>query len=263
MNFQLLFGFTFTQILIGFARTAGLVVSAPIFQGRFIPAPLKMIFSFGFALVVAPFIKSDLDLTAFNFWMAVFTLIQEVLIGLLIGFMVNITFYALQIAGHFFDNSMGFGIVNVIDPNTGTEMPVMGQFNYMVAILIFLAINGHHTMINSLIQSFEIIKPGMFFLKKEAVGIFVKAFADMFFLGFKIGLPIFGTIILVDVALGVIAKLIPQINVFMIGFPVKILLGLLLVVLYIPIYVFLVEVVFTKSSETFSVLRALLQQLHM
>ncbi|MGE5580942.1 MAG: flagellar biosynthetic protein FliR [Bacillota bacterium] len=262
MNIETFFGFTFTQILLGFARTSGLVAAAPVFQSRFLPVPVKILFSFALALVVAPFIRSSMDLTRFNFWMAVFTIIQEVLVGLIIGFVVNLTLFALQLAGYYFDVSMGFGVVNILDPNTGTEMPLLGQFNYILALLIFLAINGHHTLIMSLIQSYEVVKPGMLFLKKEAAGVFVEAFAKMFYLGFKIGIPILGTIFLVDVALGVIAKLIPQINVFMIGFPVKIILGLLVLILFLPIYVFLVEVAFAKSGETFGILRLMLKQLH-
>jgi flagellar biosynthetic protein FliR len=263
LSLEYFFGFTFTQILLGFARTSGLMVSAPVFQSSFVSVPVKIMFSFALALVVAPFINSDFDLAKFTFWMSVFTLIQEVLIGLIIGFVVNLTFFGLQLAGYYLDTTMGFGMVNILDPNTGAEVPLLGQFNYILALLIFLAINGHHTLILSLIQSFEVVKPGMLFLKKEAVGIFVKAFANMFYLGFKIAIPIMGAIFLVDVALGVIAKLIPQINVFVMGFPIKITLGLLLLILFIPIYIFLVEVALAKSGETFSIVRLMLKQMHL
>jgi flagellar biosynthesis protein FliR len=263
LSLEYFFGFTFTQILLGFARTSGLMVTAPVFQSSFVPVPVKIFFSFALSLVVAPFISSDFDLAKFSFLMSVFTLIQEVLIGLIMGFMVNLSFYALQIAGYYLDTTLGFGVINILDPNTGAEVPLMAQLNNIMALLIFLAINGHHTLILSLIQSFEVIKPGMLFMNKEVVGFFVKAFANMFYLGFKIAIPIMGTIFLVDIALGVIAKLIPQINVFMLGFPIKITLGLLMYILFIPIYVFLIEVAFTKSGETFSILRIMLDHMHM
>lgn len=263
MSLEYFFGFTFTQILLGFARTSGMMFTAPVFQSTYVPTPVKIFFSFALSLVVAPFISSDFDLSKFSFWMSVFTLIQEVLIGLIIGFVVNLTFYALQLAGYYLDSTMGFGVINILDPNTGAEVPMMAQLYNILAMLIFLAINGHHTLIMSLIQSFELIKPGMLFVKKEVVGFFVKAFANMFFLGFKIAIPIMGTIFLVDIALGVIAKLIPQVNVFMLGFPIKIALGLLLLILFIPIYVFLIEIAFAKSGETFSILRMMLRHMHL
>ena len=239
------------------------MVSAPIFQSRVIPVKVKVLLAFALALVVAPYIKSDLNLNQFSTMMAIFTLIQEILVGLIIGFMANLVFYALQTAGYFIDTVIGFGIVNIIDPNTGSQMPVMGQFNYILATMIFLAINGHHTLIISLIQSYSIIKPGMLFLKKEAVGIFVQGFAHMFYLGFNIGIPIMGTIFLVDVALGIIAKLVPQVNVFVIGFSVKILIGFIIIIFFIPIYVMLVAMAFGNNGETFGILRMMLKQLHL
>jgi flagellar biosynthetic protein FliR len=263
VNLETFFGFTYTQILLGLSRTSGLMISAPIFQSRVIQGRVKVLFAMALALVVAPYIRSDLDLNSFSTMMAIVTLIQELLVGLIMGFMVNMAFYAVQIAGYFADTSMGFGIVNVIDPNTGTQMPVMGQFNYILATMIFLAMNGHHTMIRALIQSYEVIKPGMFFIKKEAVGIFVNAFANMFYLGFKIGLPIMGAVFLTDVALGIISKLVPQVNVFVIGFSVKIILGFILLIFFIPVYVMLVAAIFGNSGETFGTLRHMLRQLHM
>lgn len=257
------FGFTFTQILLGFCRTSGLMITAPIFQSRVIHGNVKVLFALALALVVAPYIRSDLDLNRFNTMMAIFTLIQELLVGLIMGFMVNLVFHAVQIGGYFVDTSVGFGIVNVIDPNTGAQMPVMGQFNYILATMIFLAMNGHHTLILSLIQSYEVVKPGMFFLKKEAVGIFVKAFANMFYLGFKIGIPIVGAVFLTDVALGIIAKLVPQVNVFVIGFSVKIILGFILLIFFIPVYVMLIASIFGNSGEAFGTLRQMLKQMHM
>jgi flagellar biosynthetic protein FliR len=239
------------------------MASAPIFQSRIIPARVKALFAIVLALVVAPYIQSDLDLNKFNAMMAIFTLIQEILIGLIMGFVANLVFYAIQIGGYFVDILMGFGIVNVIDPNTGTQMPLMGQFNYILAAMIFLAINGHHTLIISFIQSYEIVKPGMLFIKKEAVGIFLKAFTYMFYLGFKIGIPVMGAIFLTDVALGIIAKLVPQVNVFVIGFSVKIILGMIMVAFFIPIYVILVASAFGNTGEAFNTLRHMLKQLHL
>lgn len=262
MNFEAVFGMSLTQVLIGFTRTSGLMMTAPVFQSRYISAQLKIVFAFALALVVAPFIQLHTDLTAMKVWVAVALLIEELLVGLIIGYTIGLTFAALQLGGYFFDVSIGFGIVNMIDPNSGAEMPLLGQFNYILSLIVFLAINGHHTMINALIQSFDIIKPGMFFLKKEAVGIILKAFANMFYFGFKIGIPVVGAVFLADVALGIISKLIPQINVFVTGFPIKIFLGLMMIMFFIPVYILLLERVFANSSDTFSILRFMMRQMH-
>ncbi len=261
MNIEALIGMNITQFLLGLVRASGLIVTAPLFQSRSIPAKAKALLAGALALTVAPYIHSDLDLEAFSFWMAVATLIQEMIVGLIMGLMVNLTMYALQLAGYFFDVPMGFGMINILDPQSGTEIPLLGQFNAILAGLIYLAVDGHLTLISSFIKSYDVIKPGSFFFHREATGVFLKAFSNMFYLGFKIGIPVVGTIFLADVALGIISKLIPQINVFVMGFSIKIVVGLTTLALFIQAYIFLIEQSFSSSGTTFRLLRMMLRHL--
>jgi flagellar biosynthetic protein FliR len=251
----------FTAILLGFGRAAGLLFAAPIFQGRMIPVQLKVMLALGLALIVAPFIKFNSDLLQTNPWITAGFLLQEILVGLIMGFVVNLTFYTVQVTGYFLDVPMGFGMINILDPASGTEMPLFGQFNFILAGLIFLVMNGHHTLIVSFVKSFQVVQPGLFFLKKEAVGLFVQAFSQMFYLGVKISIPILGTIFLTDIALGIMAKLMPQINIFVVGFSIKIIVGFLVLLLFLPVYVMLIENTFAYSGDTFKTLRLMLQQL--
>ena len=262
MNLEHLLGVTLIQILLGFCRTSGRVVAAPVLQSRSIPVPAKIVIAFALALVIAPFIKVQAGFADYNIGVIVFILLQEVLIGLLIGFVASFTFYAVQLSGYFFDVSLGFGVVNILDPNSGTELPILGQLNYLIAIIVFLAINAHHALILALIKSYDLVGPGMLVFKKESIGWLLRLFSGMFLLGFRIGLPIVGAIFLADVALGIIAKLLPQINVFMIGFPVKIILGLIMLILFLPAYIMVLETLFANSGETFRAIRGLLLQLH-
>lgn len=258
---EALLGINITQFLLGFVRASGLVATAPLYHSKAVPSQIKVLLAGALAVAAGPHLGGDLDLQAFGFWMAVTTLIQEAVIGLIMGLMANLVIYGIQLAGYFFDIQLGFGMVNIIDPQSGTEMPLLGQFNFILAALIYLAINGHHTLIVAFIKSFNLVRPGMFFLRKEAAGVFLQAFADVFFLGFKIAIPVIGTIFLVDVALGIIVKLVPQINVFMIGFPIKILLGLFILVMFIPAYVFLIEQSFAPGGAAFRMVRLMLRQL--
>lgn len=261
MNYDVLFGLNPTQILLGFVRASGMVVTAPFIQARAIPHQVKILFAGTLAVTVAPYIQSSLDLQTVSFWMAVVILIQEVLIGLIIGMMINLTIYGLQLAGYFFDIPMGFGMVNLLDPQSSEATPLLAQFNYVMAGLIFMAVNGHHTLILSFIKSYQVIQPGMLFVKTEAVGVFLKAFSMMFFLGFKIGIPVMGTIFLADMAMGMIAKLIPQINVFVAGFSVKIFIGIFILAVFIPTYIFIIEQAFSSSGWACRMLRIMLQHL--
>lgn len=261
MDLANLFNFNYTAFLLGFGRASGLLMVGPIFQSRSIPVQARVLFAMALALSVAPFIKIEADLLQINTWMAAVIMVQEILIGLIMGFMANLAFYAFQIAGYLMDIEIGFGMVNIIDPFTGTEMPLLGQFNYLFAGLVFLAINGHHRLILALVQSFTYVKPGMFFLKPEATGVFLTAFTKMFLLGFKMSLPVLGAILLTDVALGIIAKLLPQINVFFLGFGIKIVVGILILILFLPLYLVLIEETFARSGDTFRMLQLMLRRL--
>jgi flagellar biosynthetic protein FliR len=215
----------FTAILLGFGRASGLIFTAPIFQGKMIPAQLKVMLAIGLAVIVSPFIKFSYDLLQINPWIAAAFIVQEILVGIIMGFVVNLTFYTVQITGYFLDVPMGFGMINIIDPASGTEMPLFGQFNFVLAGLIFLAINGHHTLIVAFVNSYNAVKPGLFVLRKETVGLFVQAFSQM------------------------------------VGFAVKIIVGFLVLILFLPIYVMLIENTFAYSGDTFKMLRLMLRQM--
>jgi flagellar biosynthetic protein FliR len=263
VGLESIFPMGYSGFFLGFGRITGLFFTAPVFQNRSIPPTVRIFFALIFALLLAPFVKFDRELLQLNMWVAGFLMLQEFLVGLIIGFVANMTFYALHIAGHFIDVAMGFSMINVLDPNSGQDIPLMGQFSNILAVLIFLAINGHHTVIIALIKSFDLIKPGFLLVKKEAVGLFIQAFSQMFLLGFQISIPVLGTIFLTDIALGIIAKLIPQINVFVVGFGIKIVVGILILVLFIPVYVILLENTFAYSGDTFRMMRLMMRQLTM
>lgn len=262
MYFEALFGLTFTQILLAFTRISGFIFTAPVFQSKNITPPLKVFLAFGMALIIAPLIKSDLEVFNLSLAFTIVSLLAELLVGLIIGFIANLMFAGLQLAGYYFDLTLGFGMVNLFDPNSGTEMPLFSHFNNLLALLVFLSINGHHQLLRALIESYQVIPPGKFFLQAGGVQIVVQAFVKMFLLGFQVGLPIIGSVFLVDVALGIIAKLLPQLNVFVIGFPIKIALGLLMLIAFLPVYLMLVEMIFGNSGETYRFLRAMMRQMH-
>lgn len=261
MNYDALFGVSITQFLLGFVRASGMVLTAPLYQNKTVPASIKALLSVMLGLVVAPYVKCDFDLQSVDFWMAVSFLIQEVLVGMIIGYIVNMTFLSFQLAGHFFDVPIGFSMVNVLDQQSGTEVPLLAQFNMILVSLVYMAMRGHHVLLVSFIQSYDVVGVGELLIRRSATGVFLKIFADLFFLAFKIGMPIVATIFLVDILLGVISKLIPQINVFIVGFPVKIFIGLLVLFIFIPVYVTLIETCFAVNGSAFKDLRLMLQQL--
>jgi flagellar biosynthetic protein FliR len=130
---------------------------------------------------------------------------------------------------------MGFGMVNVLDPQTGGQMPIIGQLYYLTAIWLFLLVNGHHILLNVLAQSFKILPVGKLFYFTKGLPLIIKNFSQLFWLALQVAIPIIGVLFLTDVGLGVLSKLIPQINVFILGFPIKVFLGITLLILSLPV----------------------------
>ncbi|GAB4072533.1 flagellar biosynthetic protein FliR [Barrientosiimonas marina] len=173
-------------------------------------------------------------------------LMKEAIVGLLIGLLAYIILAAVQIAGGFVDFQMGFAIANVVDPQTGAQSPLIGQYFNIIALMFLLSVNGHHLLIDGIFNSFELI-PIDAFIPFENAGIaqfIIETFNQMFLIAFQMAMPIVGCLFLVDVALGIIARTVPQMNVFVVGLPLKIFVSFVVIFLFLSLYVVLVQHVF-------------------
>lgn len=164
---------------------------------------------------------------------------SETAVGLAIGLVVTTLLSALYLAGQFIDFPMGFGMVNVLDPQTGTQMPVLGEFLSTVAILVLFLVDGHHVLLRALAESFALLPIGGAGLGGPAIEAVTRLFSASFVLGLRIALPVMGALFLADVALGIVARAVPQINVFFVGFPLKIGIGFAVIALVLPAFVML------------------------
>ncbi|MBW1980215.1 MAG: flagellar biosynthetic protein FliR [Deltaproteobacteria bacterium] len=152
----------------------------------------------------------------------------ETLLGVVLALSVRIILAGFQIAGQFIGFQMGYSIVNVIDPQSGSQSSILAQFSYILAILIFLLINGHHLLLQAVIRSFELIPPGGFVLQAGIYAKLVKLSSIMFQVAVRISAPVMIALLLTTVALGLICKTVPQINILIVGFPLNIGIGLLI-----------------------------------
>jgi flagellar biosynthetic protein FliR len=168
-------------------------------------------------------------------------LIVELLVGLAIAFATRLVFTAVQIAGTMVDFQMGFGVVNVIDPQTETQVSVTAQFQNIIAILIYLALNAHHTTISALVESFHLINPHQMSFGTGTAAYLLKLFADTFVVAVKIAAPIMAILFFISVGLGLVARTVPQMNVFIVGFPLQIGVGLIMVGLSMSFFSIIVE----------------------
>jgi len=173
-------------------------------------------------------------------------LVNETMVGMVIGFVVSAIFAAYQLAGQFLSVPMGFGIVEVLDPLAEIQVPIVSQLLVVVAFSIFLGVNGHHLLVGAVLESFKIIPVVNVVDLGRATGVLGLLFGRSFSIALKISMPIMGIIFLTDLALGLLAKAAPQANVFFIGFPLKIILGLVSFVVVMPMLAFASTAVFDE-----------------
>jgi len=229
-------------LLLLFMRMIGLFATAPIWSNRLIPTQLRVALAFGTAMVVFPLFTPP-AMPATLLGLAPMAL-QELLVGMIIGFVAALTLAAVQFAGQLLDLSMGMSIANVLDPTTNTQMPILGNFLYILAILIFFTINGHHVLIQSVMDSYALVPIGKAVMTTDLSAAVVEVAGRLFILGFKIAAPVLGAVFLTTVALGILNRAVPQMNVFVVGMPVQLGMGIFILMVVLPIYVTFLQVIF-------------------
>lgn len=237
------------NLLLVFCRITAFFVTAPLYSYRGVPAPFKIGFAFFISLFTFFSIGTSGTLAV---WDGVYLLsiIKEVLVGLLLGFTAYMFFSVVQIAGSFVDMQMGFGIANVIDPMTGAQSPILGNFKFYLATLLFLAINGHHHLLMAIMRSYEWVPLDNDWLTHIADGgvstFLLESFLMVFALAFQMVAPLIAALFLVDVGLGMLARTAPQFNVFVVGIPIKIIVGYMILLIMIPSFGYLFDQLFTN-----------------
>jgi flagellar biosynthetic protein FliR len=190
-------------------------------------------------------------------------ILREVLVGLLIGFAAALFFAAVQTAGAFIDLQMGFAMANVFDPATGANSPIMGQFKHIVLTLVFLSMNGHHFLLRALMDSYQWVPLSNRLFREMydggVSGFLVRTFTETFMIALQVAAPLVVAMFLTDVGLGFLARTAPQYNVFIIGIPLKILLGLVMLLMLLPSLSGLFEQLFVKLFDSLERLFGTLQ----
>ena len=222
--------------LIEFVRISSVFLTAPIIGSRNIPILVKISFAFLLTVLIYPIAAKDFILPSdlFSYIVLIF---QQVFLGVIIGFLSYLVFAAMQLAGQIIDLQMGFGIVNVIDPMSNTQVSIIGQFQFILGILIFLSLDGHHFLFKALVDSFYLTPLTSITLSEITISKISSLFFNMFIIAFKIAGPATLALFLTNITLGFIARTIPQINVFIVGLPLNIFIGIVSVLIALPILV--------------------------
>jgi flagellar biosynthetic protein FliR len=249
---QLPFGLMINSIeifLLIFVRMTGLFLVSPIFGRRNIPSIFKVGFSFMLTLILSNTIKPQTIAIGPGILDYVVLVGKEFLVGISIGYVSYLVFTAIYFAGQLIDIQIGFGMVNVLDPMSNIQIPVTANFYFILSMFIFLAINGHHTLIRALFDSFKIIPLGSAVFPDALMVDVLRVFGSIFTFGFKIAAPLTAAILITDVTLGIMSRTVPQLNVFVVGMPLKILLGIIVIMITMPMFIMLLQKIFEMMNS--------------
>lgn len=230
--------------LLVFVRMTGLFVVAPIFGRRNMPAYLKIGFAFFSALILVnttalQTVQYDDSILGYAF-----LVMKEFLIGLSMGYVAYLTYTAIYIAGEVIDMQIGFGVVNVLDPISNIQVPISSNVYFIISMLLFLSMGGHHMLIRALFDSFTSLPPGKAVFSAEISDSVLGIFGTVLATGVRIAAPVVATVLILEVALGTISRMVPQMNIFVIGMPLKIIIGLIMITITIPMFISVMQTVF-------------------
>ena len=213
-----------------FLRIGGMLFAIPVFGTRMMTVRIRIMLTLVLTVVIAPVLPASPDIDIISLT-RVLTAIQQLLAGLVMGFVLQMVFSALVMAGEYIAMSMGLGFASLVDPANGVNVPVVSQFYVIVATLLFLALNGLLLLTHLLLESFQLLPVGIDLLGKDAWWTLVTWGSHMFIGAVLIAVPIVSILLLAYVALGVMTRAAPQLNIFSVGFPVTLMLGFLAMLL--------------------------------
>lgn len=235
-----------------FVRLLGLMMSAPVFSNRGMPTRIRLVAGLGIALAILP-AAPPMPNIAPGSGIGLLILGEQVFIGAAIGFVVRIIFSAIDLAGSFIGMQMGLSFALFFDPNSGGQSAVLADFMSMVAVLLFLALDGHLVMIELLLRSFEWLPVGAG-LRGEGWSLIPRYGAAIFSTGLLLALPLLAVMLVTNTALGVLTRAAPQLNLFAIGFPVTMTAGFFALILLMSNFGPVAQNIFERGFDMVPVL---------
>ena len=228
-------------------RTSSMLVSAPLLSHKGIPAYTKVGFAIFFSLVLVPLQGDNPPMPPQNFGILIDDAVREVIFGLALGVVMNIVFIGVQMASRLIGLQMGFGLGAVFDPQTGAEFGVFDQFYSLLVTLVFFAMNGHYMVIQTLAETTRAVPLGTFdpfLLTPDAI---TALLAGLTVTAIRLAMPVMAALILTDLGMGLASRTVPQMQVLIVGAPIKIAVGVIVLAAALPATVTLLHGVLGSS----------------
>ncbi|MBX3327403.1 MAG: flagellar biosynthetic protein FliR [Nitrospira sp.] len=222
----------FQAFLVLISRIGGLLAALPVLSGRTVPMKIKGALVLSLGVLLAPFIS--LPTVPYDPLVLAAGLLSELVIGLAIGLAVRLFFGAFEVAGEMIGVQMGFGVVQLFDPATSRQTPIMAQYFTLIASLVLLSLNGHMLIVATILSSYESIPAFGASFPAGAGDDVLRLSQQMFMVGLKLAAPVLIIILLINILLAILGRAVSQINVFVLSFPITIVGGLAVLSLSMP-----------------------------
>lgn len=219
----------FLVFLVVLARVGGLMTFAPFWSHRAATTKIRIVLAMILALTLTPAILPRIATPPGELMSLFIVLLGEVLIGCTLGFIGRIVFNGLEIAAHFVGAQMGFSLAGTIDPSTQAQTAAFGTIAQMLGLMVLLAANGHHWFLAATVRSFSTVAPGNFVVSPELINVLARLSADALAVGVSLAAPAIIVLLIVEFALEFFGRTAPQFQMFILGFPIKIAVGLWIV----------------------------------
>ncbi|ODA42508.1 flagellar biosynthetic protein FliR [Desulfosporosinus sp. BG] len=235
MSLTELLQWNLSLFLLILSRWTGMIMLAPVFGARGVPGVVKLGLAASLSVIVYPLISAAKPSIPLELLPYVAVVIKEVLVGLVIGFLIYTMTAVLVGAGQLIDFQMGFTMGAAIDPVYGVQTPMMGNFQMVLATMLLLATNSHHYLIAAMVKSYAYIPLNPSTLPSN-FAFYAQLVAHVFALAIQMALPVFGALLVSDVGVGLLSRTVPQLNIFSVVFPVKIIFGFIILFLSLPFF---------------------------
>jgi len=229
-------------------RVATLIMVIPIFDNQRIIPAYKILISIAIAMIMFPIVEARGFILPETIGLIFWIVLKEIFIGLIIGFTARLVFSGIELAAQFAGIQMGFGASNIVDPMTNQNMLVISIFKIWLATILFLSLNGHHIFFTALADTFYKIPIGTASLSANLAASIVDFTSSVFVISIKLAAPITAVMIMTNAILGIVSRFIPQINVFIMSFPLSIGIGLIIFASSIPFMAYMIKGLYELMS---------------
>lgn len=238
-------------LLLIMVRNVGFFIIMPIFSGANIPNTTKVALAvtMSYIIYMSGFVSGVVyDPSTLGYF---YLLLIEFLVGFILAFVVYVVFMAFFLAGQLIDYQIGFSMVSVLDPISQIQVPITGNLLYMIILLMLVQTGGINYIMAAFMQSFKVIPLGGAVILSNAsiMSVMVDVIVNFFNIAIRIALPIMGTVMVIDISLGILVKAVPQMNVFVVGMPIKLLIGLAVFIIITPIFNTIYDFIFNQALD--------------